>query len=190
MISKMRRIWFLLLLTVAVPLYSVSLPFSKYFPIKTDFNFQLVSKSGSQIAFKSKIEIPEEAKEMGHVFVNWDMAWTQGDTVLNYRFRFRVSDTGDFYLVAIHDGIYYRSITDDVILFNNNPRNGTVINIGEGISMKYVDQWYSRQIGGKTWSGVLQVELTMNDRKIQLYLAQGAGIIAIKSDEEIYYTQS
>lgn len=171
-------------------LFGAGLPVSRYFPITTDFSFRLASTSGSQLLFKSRIEIPEEAREMGHVFVNWDMFWKQSETLLRYRFRFRVSEEGEFFLVAIDDGIYYRSIPEDLVLFTNNPRTGTVIDIGEGISLKYVNQWSTRQLAGKNWSGVVQVELRLQDRRIQLYLAQGAGIIAIQSDEETYIHQS
>ncbi len=172
------------------PAFSITPPFSRYFPIKTGFEFSLKSDKGNQMLFKSSIEIPDEAREMGHVFVNWHMFWKNNEDLIKYRFRFRVAENGVFYLVDIHDGIYLRSIPEAIPLISNNPKMNQEIPLGENMSLMYTRTYSRIVIGGKTFENVIQARLSLADMIIDLYFASGKGIIAIKSRDEVFVASS
>ncbi len=166
--------------------FSLTLPYSKYFPLKPNFHFDLVSDNSNTIHFQTKIEIPDNAINATYVFSVWNMQWNRKNTQVNYSFRFRVSQNGSYYLISMNDGVYNRFFPDKILLFSNGIHYGKTITIGENISFRYLKSFAVLKVGTLRIKNVVKAELNLNSQKIYLYIAPFKGIVAIKSQNDKY----
>jgi hypothetical protein len=181
---------FLFLLSINV-IYALRFPEVYFFPFSPKFGFSLLSEKGNTIeATLTTIDLPAD-KDPESFQLNWTLKLNLDKQNIVYYLRMNCSTNGDIYLSDMKDAAVRRSFFSEPLIFPMKISYNSPIPIGEKISLKYIKSLSTLTIKEKNrnFNNVVVANLNFGDDTFILYFSKGLGVVAVKTDDELFITK-
>jgi hypothetical protein len=172
-------------------IYAIRYPEIFYFPFSPKFSFSLLSDKGNAVeATLTTIDIPSD-KDPENFQLNWTLKLNLDKQNIVYYLRMNCDTNGDIYLSEMKDAAVRRSFFSDPLIFPIKISYNSPISIGEKISLKYIKSLSTLTIKekNKVFNNVVVANLNFGDDIFILYFSKGLGVVAIKTDDELFITK-
>lgn len=174
---------------LSVPLFGLSFPTVFFFPFSTSFEFDLYSGLGNTISVEcNSITMSENYETSGIAYFDWDVSCYFYGEYYNFSIEFMVDDDDDVYITEFSDPIYYRSLFNSTLFFPSDITYGEAIDIGNNMTLTYVDYYSSVYMDGVKYSNVYQANLYLDGYTLIMYIGKKSGIEMIQTPAETFHS--
>jgi hypothetical protein len=183
-----KLLWILLFCLSFNFIHAVKFPEIFFFPFSAKYGFSLASDKGNTIdAVLTTIDIPTD-KDPETFQLNWSLRLNIDRQNFYYYLRMDCNTNGDVYLSEMKDSVVRRSFFTEPLIFPMKINYNSPITIGENFSLKYMKSLASLAIkeNSRTYNNVIVANLNFGDETYILYFSKGIGIVAIKTDNELF----